>query len=106
MEFNTILLLTALLGVIWLFLFGLKRILDAETYKSITNKIVAYIVKAEIDIQGISKGNERLNEVVHNLIATSDERERKLLRRINVQKLVTNVFNGVVVPILFRRGIR
>jgi hypothetical protein len=106
MSFYTILLLAVLLGVIMLFLFGLKRILDAETYKSITNRIVAFIVKAEIDIQGISKGKERLDEVVQNITETATEKERKLLQKIDAKKLVSNVFSSVVVPILFKRGIR
>jgi len=103
MDLSTILLIALLLGTIWLFLFGLKKVLDAETYKTLTNKIVAYIVKAENDIYGYKKGNERLNEVVENITKSATKSERKLLQKTNVQALVSNVFSSVVMPIVFKK---
>ena len=103
MDLSTILLIALLLGTIWLFLFGLKKVLDAETYKTLTNKIVAYIVKAENDIYGYKKGNERLNEVVENITKSANKAERKLLQKTNIQALVSNVFSSVVMPIVFKK---
>ena len=103
MDLTTILLIALLFGTIWLFLFGLKKVLDAETYKTLTNKIVAYIVKAENDIYGYKKGNERLNEVVENITKSANKAERKLLQKTNIQALVSNVFSSVVMPIVFKK---
>jgi hypothetical protein len=106
MDFNTIIFTALFLGILLAFLYGLKRILDAETFKTLTNKIVAYIIKAEQEIQGYKKGTERLNEVVENVIANATTRERKLLNKINVKGLVTNIFTYVVSPIFFKRAMR
>ena len=105
MDFNTLILIIVTLGVIWLFLYGLKRILDAETYKTLTNRIVAYIVKAEADIQGVKKGTERLYDVMDNVILTANKREKKLLKTLNLPTLVTSIFTGIVTPILFKKGL-
>jgi len=103
MDFHNIMLIATVLGTIWLFLYGLKWILDAETYKTITNKIVAYIIKAEQDIQGYKQGAERLNEVVKCITTTATPVEKKFLKRINLPSLVTSIFTGIVTPILFKR---
>jgi len=104
MEIGTVFIIALLFGTIWLFLFGLKKVLDADAYQSLTNKIVAYIVKAEIDIQGEKRGNERLNEVVYNITSTATKTEKKLLKKLHIYDVVINTFDKVVVPILFRKG--
>jgi len=103
MDFNTFILIAGTLGVIWLFLFGLKKILDAETYKTLTNRIVAYIVKAEVDIQGLKKGTERLYDVMDNINLTASPKEKKLLKRVDLPNLITNLLTGIVTPILFKK---
>ena len=103
MEMNTIILLAIFLGIVWLFFYGMKKLLDAETYKTLTNKIVAYIIKAEADISGFNKGKERLNDVVCNITKTATRTEQKLLKKIDTPSLVTSIFTGIVAPILFKK---
>ena len=103
MDFNTFILIAGTLGVIWLFLFGLKKILDASDYKTLTNRIVAYIVKAEVDIQGLKKGTERLYDVMDNINLTASPKEKKLLKRVDLPNLITNLLTGIVTPILFKK---
>ena len=106
MEFNTILILALLAGITIAFLYGLKRLLDAEAYNNLTNKIVMYIAKAETDIKGEKRGNERLNEVVKNITNTATERERKLLKKINTKALVNTIFTKVVAPAIIGKVVR
>ena len=103
MELSTILLIALLLGTVWLFLYGLKRLLDAETFYTLTNKMVAYIVKAEKDIIGYKKGNERLNEVVDNITKSANKAERKLLSKLNVQSVINTLFTTIVAPIILKK---
>jgi len=104
MEIGTVFIIALFFGTIILFLFGLKKVLDAEAYQSLTNKIVAYIVKAEIDIQGEKRGIERLHEVVHNVVTTASKSEKKLLKKLHLHHVVITIFDNIVVPILFRKG--
>ena len=99
MNFTTILLVAVSLGVAWLFLYGLKRILDAEVYNTLTARIVALICKAEIEITGFQKGEKRLKEVVANVEAFATEKEKKLLKKLRLPSLVTTIFKSVVLPI-------
>jgi hypothetical protein len=106
MEINTIVAIALLTSIAVAFLYCLKRILDAETFQRLTGKIVAYIIKAEQDILGHKMGAERLDEVIKNVNETADKTEQRLLRKTNAKALVSNIFTGVVAPILFKRIIR
>ena len=104
MEFTTIILITILFGITLLFLYILKSVLDAETFRLLTSKIVAHIVKAENDIQGDKRGIERMYYVMDNITNTATKKERKILNKLNVPELVTGIFTTVVSPILFKKG--
>ena len=103
MEYNGLMMMGILFIMICLFLYVLKRLLDAEAYRELTNKIVAYICKAEQEIVGVKKGEERLEAVVRSIGATASGREKRILQKLNAVSLVRGLFRGVVFPAILKR---
>ena len=102
MSFTVILLVAALLGTIWLFLYGLKKVLDAEAYQALTNKIVALICKAEIDITGFKKGEKRLEKVCELASQILSASEQQLVnKKGGLKKVVNGIFKVVKVVLPF-----
>jgi len=103
MEISSLVIIGLVLGLIWLFLYGCKQILDAEAYRILTNKIVACIAKAEVEITGFKQGENRLEAVSQQISNLATPRERAILQKINLRSLIQGLFTSVFIPLFWRK---
>ena len=102
METSLIITITAIIAISILALYFLKKLLDEETYRALTQKIVAQIIKAEFDFKGTKKGDQKLESVIQNITQNATTKEKKILKKINLKSLIKSILSTIVAPILLK----